>query len=65
MSLTFRNLGIPFALFEAPVHQAREYEGCGRCSLCEAEDVHRFRPGTGDTFRCGQCGTVTGYFDSS
>lgn len=40
--LTFHDLGIPFPLFEAPVSEAREYRGRGRCSLCHKEGVHCF-----------------------
>src|SRR5262245_14217433 len=39
---TFRDLGIPFALFDAPTSEAKEYRGIGRCSLCQTEGVHCF-----------------------
>ena len=44
---TFHDLGIPFPLFEAPVSQAKEYKGKGRCSLCHKEGVHCFELGIG------------------
>ena len=39
---TFRDLGIPFPLFDAPVSEAAEYMGIGRCSLCQKDGVHCF-----------------------
>jgi hypothetical protein len=55
--LTFHDLGIPFPLFEAPVSDATDYEGRGRCSLCHKEDVHCFRLGIGAdvVVRCSGC----------
>src|SRR5262245_13338318 len=46
--LSFTDLGIPFALFEAPVSEAAEYKGRGRCSLCSKEALHCFKAGIGD-----------------
>jgi hypothetical protein len=34
---TFRAVGIPFPLFDAPASEAREYIGVSRCSLCGRE----------------------------
>src|SRR5262245_42155141 len=48
LDLSFTDLGIPFALFEAPVSEAAEYQGRGRCSLCSKEALHRFEAGIGD-----------------
>jgi len=40
---TFRELGIPFELFEAPAEAACNYLGIANCSICEASGVHCFR----------------------
>jgi hypothetical protein len=55
--LTFHDLGIPFPLFEAPVTDATDYEGRGRCSLCHKEDAHCFQLGIGAdvVVRCPGC----------
>lgn len=45
--LTFHDLGIPFPLFEAPVSEATEYMGRGRCSLCHKDKAHCFKLGIG------------------
>jgi hypothetical protein len=55
--LTFHDLGIPFPLLEAPVSDAADYEGRGRCSLCHKEGVHCFQLGIGANVvvRCPGC----------
>jgi hypothetical protein len=55
--LTFTDLGIPFALFDAPVSEAAEYKGRGRCSLCSKEALHCFEAGIGDAVivPCPRC----------
>jgi uncharacterized protein CbrC (UPF0167 family) len=58
---TFAQLGIPFPLFEAPVTEATDYRGVGRCALCRSAGVHCFEAGIGDHFAvpCPRCGTDT------
>jgi uncharacterized protein CbrC (UPF0167 family) len=53
---TFRDLGIPFPLFDAPTSEAAEYKGTGRCSLCRKEGAHRFELDCADVIvRCSVC----------
>jgi uncharacterized protein CbrC (UPF0167 family) len=59
---TFAELGIPFALFEAPSEDAVEYVGPGTCSLCGRDGQHRFELSIGGAAMvdCPGCGTVNG-----
>jgi uncharacterized protein CbrC (UPF0167 family) len=56
---TFRDLGIPFPLFDAPISEASEYRGVGRCSLCQAEGAHCFELDIGADIvvACPACAT--------
>jgi hypothetical protein len=60
--LTFTDLGIPFALFDAPVSEAAEYKGRGRCSLCSKAALHCFEAGIGDDVivPCPRCAAEVG-----
>lgn len=57
---TFRELGIPFPLFQAPAEHASEYHGVARCSLCRAGCVHVFEAGIGAgvVVECSSCHTT-------
>jgi hypothetical protein len=57
----FRELGIPFPLFEGEV-EGSEYSGIGTCSLCTQRRRHIFALGVGCAvmFPCPRCGTVNG-----
>jgi uncharacterized protein CbrC (UPF0167 family) len=58
---TFKQLGMAFPLFDAPVEDAAEYAGIGKCSFCSAE-AHNFRLGIGCfvLVACPNCGAETG-----
>lgn len=57
----FSELGIPFPLFEAEVHEASEYVGSRKCSICERQG-HGFRLGIGCALmiKCPKCGLENG-----
>lgn len=61
MPMTFADLGIPFALFEAPTQEATEYVGIGVCSLCGQPEVHCFDLDIGAdvVVTCPHCGVDT------
>ena len=42
MKQTFKDLGIPFPLFEASIKEASSYCGKDRCVLCQTEKEHTF-----------------------
>lgn len=59
---TFRELGIPFPLFEAPVDDAPDYVGLATCSICTKSRQHVFvlRVGCYLMLPCLSCGAVNG-----
>jgi uncharacterized protein CbrC (UPF0167 family) len=62
MTITFKQLGIPFPLFEAPVENASEYCGQRACSLCRVAAAHCFSLGIGAYViaTCPSCDAVAG-----
>jgi hypothetical protein len=58
---TFKHLGIPFPLFDAPSEQSVEYVGVGECSLCQSNG-HCFELaiGCGVMINCPGCGSENG-----
>lgn len=58
---TFRELGIPFPLFDAPAKQAAEYAGVAACSLCETEsECFTLDIGCALMLACPRCGAENG-----
>ncbi|WP_456833377.1 CbrC family protein [Deinococcus sp. UYEF24] len=56
---TFRELGLDFPLFAAPVSEASPYFGQATCTLCRLPKPHCFSLGIGDDviLNCKACGT--------
>lgn len=54
---TFKDLGIPFPLFEAPVDATSDYAGIANCDICGGSQQHGFRIGIGGYVKlsCKQC----------
>jgi uncharacterized protein CbrC (UPF0167 family) len=59
---TFADLGAPFPLFAAPIEDASDFAGPGRCSLCKSAAAVRFELGIGCDVMvgCPGCGLGRG-----
>ncbi len=55
---TFKDLRIPFPLFEGPAADSKEYVGIHQCGLCDEPDQHCFQLGIGCDLicTCPECG---------
>lgn len=62
MKRTFADLNAPFSLFSAPIEDATEYVGDGRCSLCgrEADPCFELGIGAAVMVACPKCGAENG-----